>query len=83
MKWNIDNLIIPKATFYLWLPVPSRYGSSENFCNELLEKSGIVVVPGTGFGQYGEGFFRISLSPGEEALQNVISRMKEDGFFFE
>ncbi len=82
LGWDIDNLIIPKATFYLWLPIPQRFNSSEEFCSQLLEKSGVVVVPGTGFGQYGEGFFRISISPGENALQEVISRLKQDGFTF-
>ncbi|OGI01523.1 MAG: hypothetical protein A2Y25_03395 [Candidatus Melainabacteria bacterium GWF2_37_15] len=82
LGWDIDNLIIPKATFYLWLPIPPRYKTCEEFCNELLEKSGIVVVPGTGFGKYGEGFFRISISPGEQALYDVIDRMKQDGFYY-
>ena len=82
LGWDIDNLIIPKATFYLWLPIPERYESSEQFCDDLLEKSGIVVVPGTGFGQYGEGFFRVSIVPTEDSLHRVIERMKEDGFYF-
>ncbi len=82
LGWDIDSLIIPKATFYLWLPVPPKYESCEDFCNQLLEKSGIVVVPGTGFGKYGQGFFRVSISPGEEALYEVIDRMKQDGFYF-
>jgi len=82
LGWDIDNLIIPKATFYLWLPIPPRFNTSVDFCNQLLEKSGVVVVPGTGFGDYGEGFFRISISPGEEALYEVIDRLKEDGFTF-
>lgn len=82
LGWDIDNLLIPKATFYLWLPIPKKYSSAEEFCNQILEKSGIVVVPGSGFGQYGEGFFRISISPGEQALYEVIDRMKQDGFSF-
>jgi len=82
LGWDIDNLIIPKATFYLWLPIPARYSDSEQFCDDLLEKSGVVVVPGTGFGKYGEGFFRVSIVPTEEALYKVIERMKEDGFYF-
>jgi len=82
LGWDVDNLIIPKATFYLWLPIPPRYSSSVEFCNSLLETSGVVVVPGTGFGKYGEGFFRVSISPGEEALREVIERMKKDGFTF-
>ena len=82
LGWDIDNLIIPKATFYLWLPIPPRFPSTEDFCNELLEKSGVVVVPGTGFGQYGEGFFRLSIVASEENLHKVIDRMKQDGFTF-
>lgn len=82
LGWDTDNLIIPKATFYLWLPVPARFNSAEDFCNQLLEKSGVVVVPGTGFGQHGEGFFRVSISPGIDSLHEVISRLKEDGFTF-
>ncbi|HSA06593.1 MAG TPA: aminotransferase class I/II-fold pyridoxal phosphate-dependent enzyme [Candidatus Gastranaerophilales bacterium] len=82
LGWDVDNLIIPKATFYLWLPIPARFKNSEDFCNQLLEKAGVVSVPGTGFGKYGEGFFRLSISPGEQALYEVIKRMKEDGFTF-
>lgn len=82
LGWDVANLLIPKATFYLWLPVPPRFSTAEEFCSQLLEKSGIVVVPGTGFGQYGEGFFRISISPKEDALHEMISRMKQDGFTF-
>jgi aspartate/methionine/tyrosine aminotransferase len=46
----------------------------------MLEKSGIVVVPGDAFGKYGQGFFRISYVCSDEKLQEVIDRMKEDGF---
>jgi LL-diaminopimelate aminotransferase len=40
---------------YLWLPIPPRYNSAFEFCEDLLKKSGIVVVPGNAFGDYGEG----------------------------
>ena len=46
-------------------------------------KSGIVVVPGEGFGEYGEGFFRVSIVCSEEELYEIIRRMEEDGFFYE
>ncbi len=82
LGWDVDNLIIPKATFYLWLPIPPSYNSAETFCQEMLQKSGIVVVPGTGFGSYGEGFFRVSIVASDDSLKEVISRMKKDGFFF-
>ena len=74
---------MPDATFYLWLPVPPRFKSSSEFADILLYKSGIVVVPGEGFGEYGEGFFRVSIVCSEEQLYEIIRRMEEDGFFFE
>lgn len=80
LGWDIDNLIIPKATFYLWLPIPQRFKNSEEFCRKLLETSGVVVVPGTGFGSYGEGFFRLSIVADDNDLYDVIKRMKEDSF---
>jgi len=82
LGWDMDNLLVPKATFYLWLPIPQRYPSSEAFTQDLLEKSGIVAVPGSGFGKYGEGFFRLSLVSSDENLYEVIKRMKTDGFYF-
>ena len=82
LGWVIDETTVPHTTFYLWLPIPKKYTSSVAFCEELLEKSGIVVVPGTAFGKYGEGFFRISFVCSDEKLQGVIDRMKADGFYF-
>lgn len=82
LGWEIDKLIIPKATFYLWLPIPERYADSSEFAQKILETSGIVVVPGSGFGNYGEGFFRLSIVEPEDKLYEVIERMKKDGFYF-
>lgn len=73
---------VPDTTFYLWLPIPPKYSSSVEFTNDLMHKSGIIAVPGEGFGQYGEGFFRVSIVCSEEKLHEVIRRMKEDGFYF-
>ena len=83
LGWDMDNLNIPNATFYLWLPIPPRYKTSNEFTDELMHKSGVIVVPGNGFGQYGEGFFRISIVCSDENLQEVIDRMKTDGFYFQ
>jgi LL-diaminopimelate aminotransferase len=82
LGWEIDENKLPKTTFYLWLPIPRKYESSFKFCEDMLEKSGIVVVPGDAFGKYGQGFFRISYVCSDEKLQEVIDRMKEDGFRF-
>lgn len=82
LGWEIDENKVPQATFYLWLPIPKRYSSAYEFCEDLLAKSGVVVVPGNAFGTYGEGFFRISFVCSDEKLQQVIDRMKADGFSF-
>jgi LL-diaminopimelate aminotransferase len=64
----------PKATFYFWVKVPNGYTSSE-FAKKLLEEKGIVVTPGNGFGDAGEGYFRISITNPriEEAVQRIQS----------
>ncbi len=77
------NFNIPDATFYLWLPIPPRYNSAVDFSEDLLKKSGVVVVPGDGFGEYGKGFVRVSIVCPEEQISEVFRRMKEDGFTFE
>lgn len=82
LGWDMDSLNVPNATFYLWLPIPPRYKTSKEFTDDLMKKSGIVVVPGNAFGKYGEGFFRISIVCSDENLYEVIERMKKDGFYF-
>ncbi len=80
LGWEIKDSDIPKTTFYLWLPIPRKYDSAMKFCEDMLEKSGVVVVPGTAFGNNGAGYFRISYVCSDEKLQEVIERMKADGF---
>jgi LL-diaminopimelate aminotransferase len=50
---------VPQATMYLWMPLPERIASKE-FADRLREEQGVIVLPGSGFGAGGEGFFRIS-----------------------
>lgn len=82
LGWKIEENDIPKATFYIWLPIPPRYKTSKEFTDDLLKTSGIVVVPGNGFGANGEGWFRLSAVATDEQLYEVIDRMKKDGFYF-
>ena len=83
LGWDMDKLNPPKATFYLWLPIPPRYNTSKEFTDAVLNKSGVVLVPGSGFGDNGEGWFRISIVAKDEDMVEVIRRLKEDGFYFE
>ena len=79
----MDKLNPPKATFYLWLPIPPRYKTSKEFTDAVLNKSGVVMVPGNGFGDNGEGWFRMSIVASEEQMIEVIRRLKEYGIYFE
>ena len=69
------KLQVPKAAFYIWPQVPKGYTSAK-FVSELLEKTGVLVVPGSGYGKYGEGYFRISITSPEERLREAIRRLK-------
>ncbi len=62
----------PLATFYFWVKVPEGFTSAE-FTKKLLQEKGIVVTPGNGFGDAGEGYFRISITNGriEEAVRRI------------
>jgi len=64
----------PLATFYIWAKVPKKY-KSEEFCERLIEKTGIVVTPGNGFGDEGEGYFRISLTINEKKIKEAMKRL--------
>ncbi len=70
----------PRATLYVWLPMPRRYATSLEFTADLLAKTGVVVSPGTGFGQSGEGFVRIALCVSEERLAEAGRRMAAHDF---
>ena len=83
LGWDMDKLNPPKATFYLWLPIPPRYKTSKEFTDAVLNKSGVVLVPGSGFGENGEGWFRMSIVAEDEQMLEVIRRLKEDGFYFD
>jgi len=70
--WNIP---LPPSTFYVWAKIPSDYDSME-FCALLLEKAGIVCTPGIGFGNFGEGFVRMSLTVSDERLDLAVDRLR-------
>ena len=76
------DFYVPDATFYLWVPIPPRYKKSSDFTNDLMNTSGIIAVPGHAFGEYGEGYVRISIVCPEVQILEVIDRMKKDGFYY-
>jgi LL-diaminopimelate aminotransferase len=65
----------PKGTIYIWAPVPEGQ-TSASFAEEVLERAGVVVSPGSAYGPNGEGFFRISLTVPDARLTEAIERMR-------
>lgn len=67
----------PRGAFYIF-PYIGKYGmNSEEFATDLLEKERVVVVPGTAFGESGEGFVRISYAYSLESLKEAIKRIEK------
>ncbi len=66
--WAIEK---PKATMFVWAPLPGNYKNSQEFAMELVEKAGVLVTPGSAFGESGEGFVRMALVQDEEAILKV------------
>ncbi|HID08028.1 MAG TPA: aminotransferase class I/II-fold pyridoxal phosphate-dependent enzyme [Armatimonadetes bacterium] len=72
LGWQVD---IPKGSLYVWVPVPNGYSSSMEFATMLLEKAHVAVTPGSGYGEYGEGYFRISLTYPDHIIEEAMRRM--------
>ncbi len=64
----------PKASLYIWVKVPAGYTSTE-FTADLLEQVGVVVTPGIGYGENGEGYIRLSLTISDAGLVKGLSRL--------
>lgn len=65
----------PKATLYVWMPTPNG-GSSVAFAAEVLERTGVVITPGVGYGSCGEGYVRLSLTTPDDRLDEALARIR-------
>jgi len=74
LGWRLEP---PAATFYIWAPVPAGR-TSASFAEEVLEKTGVVITPGPGYGAQGEGWFRLSLTVPDARLQEAMRRLREN-----
>ncbi|MCL5947240.1 MAG: LL-diaminopimelate aminotransferase [Chloroflexi bacterium] len=68
----------PQATFYVWAPIPQGMHSIE-FAGALLEKTGVVVTPGIGYGNHGDHYVRMSLTIADDRLEEAMRRIKAVG----
>ena len=65
----------PRATIYVWAPVPTGFDSAAAYCEHVLEAAAVVVSPGGAYGPSGEGWFRISLTTPDERLLEAVQRL--------
>jgi len=72
LGWSIKP---PRATFYVWAPVPSGYDSI-GFASHVLDEVGVNITPGVGFGAYGEGYFRLSVTAPDARLAEAMARLR-------
>ncbi len=76
LGWSLEK---PRATFYVWLPVPQGE-TSMTFARRLLETAGVLAIPGIGYGEYGEGYVRMSLTvAGDRNGERVAEAVRRIG----
>jgi LL-diaminopimelate aminotransferase len=69
--WQVPDI---RATFYVWIPVPDRT-SSGAFAATVLDRTGIVITPGVGYGRQGDGYVRLSLTTPDQRLDEALDRL--------
>ena len=74
--WQVPDC---HATMFTWYPLPGGRTDSAAFAMELLEKAGVLCVPGVGFGKMGEGYVRMALVQPEETLARAAKLIGESG----
>ncbi|MCD7885127.1 MAG: aminotransferase class I/II-fold pyridoxal phosphate-dependent enzyme [Lachnospiraceae bacterium] len=74
--WNVPD---SEGTMFVWAPLPDGYTNSEEFCVELMEKSGVICTPGSSFGSLGEGYVRMALTLPPEKLREAVESIRVSG----
>ena len=72
--WDVP---VPKATFYVWAPIPKKFKNSMQASKAFLDEANIVATPGVGFGEAGEGYIRMALTVDKEKLVEAAKRLKK------
>jgi len=67
----------PKATFYVWAGVPEGVENCKDWCLKVLEEIAVWMIPGSMYGKYGEGYFRIALTQPAARLEEAMERLKD------
>ncbi len=76
--WNVPD---SQGTMFVWAKIPEGYESSADFCIRLMERTGVIVTPGSAFGSEGEGYVRMALVVDEQMIAEIIWVLDESGIF--
>lgn len=69
------------GSMFMWTKIPEKYTNSNDFVIELMEKTGVIVTPGSAFGADGEGYIRIALTQPVERIIDAAKAIKKSGMF--
>ena len=74
--WNLPS---PKATMFVWSPIPDQYAhlGSLEFAKLLIQETGVAVAPGVGFGEYGDQYVRLALVENEQRIRQAARNIKK------
>ena len=72
--WNVPD---SQGTMFVWAKIPEGYESSADFCIRLMERTGVIVTPGSAFGSEGEGYVRMALVVDEQMIAEIIQVLDE------
>jgi LL-diaminopimelate aminotransferase len=72
LGWQLE---VPRATFYVWAPVPRGFDSI-SFAAHVLDAAAVNITPGVGFGPAGEGYFRLSVTAPDARIEEAMERMR-------
>ena len=76
--WDVPD---SQGTMFVWAKIPEGYESSADFCMKLMERTGVIVTPGSAFGSNGEGYVRMALVVDEEMINEILQVLDESGIF--
>ena len=68
LGWEIETC---PATMFVWAKIPVGFASSEEFVEAMITKAGVVMTPGSAFGELGEGYVRIALVREEDEIKKA------------
>jgi LL-diaminopimelate aminotransferase len=74
--WNVPDAM---GTMFVWCPLPEGYTDSFEFCNLLMEKTGVIATPGAAFGENGEGYVRFALVKQPCELTEIVEIIGNSG----